>query len=213
MWKTLPRNLAFAFKAGFYAFNRALQRGESFGEIFGYSDPLTGLPNRRAFEEERPTVPAFSNLMLIDIERLHSLNESLGYCFGNEIICTCAEILKKASEKVGKSYRLSGDRFAVTVPQCWTEAVTCYVRGRVKDDSRFTVSIGISAPCGNLGISEEILVAAESDLYKVKSREPDLYSEFLTDNSQPESRAPSELHIIEAITAETENAEATISGA
>ncbi|EKE69163.1 EAL domain-containing protein [Gallaecimonas xiamenensis] len=86
------------------------------------TDPLTGLPNRRAFNDQltkalEAQLP--TGLVLIRATPLKSINDDDGYSAGDDYLKGLAEILKRQHK--GKSqiraFRLSGSDFLVMVPQ------------------------------------------------------------------------------------------------
>lgn len=88
-----------------------------------YFDQLTNLPNRRCFDEAITALalgasPSFA-LILVDIDHLKSINDSMGHMVGDRLIREVAQRLRD-SDTVGVSaaYRLSGDEFAVTCNLC-----------------------------------------------------------------------------------------------
>ncbi|WP_102127569.1 GGDEF domain-containing protein [Deinococcus planocerae] len=85
------------------------------------TDPLTGLPNRRAFgaRAERAlgaaqTGEAAPTLVLLDIERFKGINDTFGHDVGDEVLVTVAEVLGRALPP-GAAFRLGGDEFALLV--------------------------------------------------------------------------------------------------
>lgn len=194
MCRKLHYHLSIACKAAFFAFNRSSRNGETLQEILGYTDSLTGIPNRKSFEEDRITTKTFQTFILVDVDNLKQLNDTFGHLFGDTILRGCAHILSKSVEKVGKVYRLAGDEFALIVPQCWVKTVCLYIKNRVKEDGRFTLSLGVASPCGNDGLTNEHFKEAETALYRCKQKEPNIYSEFLTDDFDT-IIAPGELKI------------------
>lgn len=192
----LHTHLAIAAKAAVFAFKRSSKNGESLEEILGYTDALTGIKNRKAFDEDRKHISAFLTFILIDVDNLKQLNDTFGHLFGDRILRDCAHILAKATDKVGNVYRLAGDEFAILVPQCWVKTVCLYIKNRIKEDSRFSISMGIAPSCGTDGLTDNVFKSAETALYQCKHREPDIYAEFLVDEIEG-IHAPSELHIFE----------------
>ena len=180
---TLFQNLAIAVKAAIEAFNRA-SKGETLAEILGYTDGLTGIPNRKAFEEDRHHVDLFDTFVLIDVDNLKDFNDTFGQLFGDRILRKCANILNKATENSGKAYRLSGDEFALVVPQCRVKNVCLYIQNRIDADDRFSVSMGIAPPCGPDGLTEELFKTAENALFQCRHRETNIYAEYLTDENE-----------------------------
>ena len=86
-------------------------------------DPTTGLLTRPAFEKRAHAVltPAAlrgSNCVVyVDIDRLHVLNENLGMHVGDEVIVRVAEVIRRNLSPRMLAARISGDRFAVFVPE------------------------------------------------------------------------------------------------
>lgn len=86
-------------------------------------DPLTGLPNRQWLleriwtaldEAERDGVR--SALVLIDLDRFRSVNDTLGHLAGDRLLLQIAERLRLALPKGAEAARLGGDEFAVLLP-------------------------------------------------------------------------------------------------
>ncbi|WP_216327000.1 GGDEF domain-containing protein [Deinococcus aestuarii] len=85
------------------------------------TDPLTGLPNRRAFgarAERALTGPhpgeEPTTLVLVDIERFKGINDTFGHDVGDEVLTTVAGVLGRALPP-GSAFRLGGDEFALLV--------------------------------------------------------------------------------------------------
>ncbi|MBT2438754.1 bifunctional diguanylate cyclase/phosphodiesterase [Streptomyces sp. ISL-36] len=86
-------------------------------------DLLTGLPNRqwllqRAWSalEEAEGKGARSALVLIDLDRFRSVNDTLGHLAGDRLLLQIAERLKLAVPRGAEAVRLGGDEFAVLLP-------------------------------------------------------------------------------------------------
>ncbi|MBN1306772.1 MAG: GGDEF domain-containing protein [Chitinispirillaceae bacterium] len=193
----LHHHLSVAWQAALFAFKRSCRNGESLDEILGYTDALTGIPNRKAFDEDRPQVHVFETFVLVDVDNLKQLNDTFGHIFGDQILCSCADILDEATTKVGKAYRLAGDEFALIVPQCWVKTVCLYIRSRVGKDARFTISMGIAPPCGAEGLTDGLFSAAETALYQCKNRDPDRFDEYLVD-AVAKTASPYDLYMDES---------------
>jgi diguanylate cyclase (GGDEF)-like protein len=77
-------------------------------------DGLTSLPNRFSFENEISQiidhVQSFS-ISLLDISRFHTVNETLGYNFGDKCLMKIAARIKENASINSKLYRFSGDQF------------------------------------------------------------------------------------------------------
>ncbi|MFC5804836.1 putative bifunctional diguanylate cyclase/phosphodiesterase [Streptomyces formicae] len=86
-------------------------------------DPLTGLPNRQwllertwAALEEAEGLGARSALVLIDLDRFRSVNDTLGHLAGDRLLLQIAERLRLALPRGAEAARLGGDEFAVLLP-------------------------------------------------------------------------------------------------
>ncbi len=83
-------------------------------------DSLTGLANRRAFEREleRHAKPGSElALMLLDLDSLKSINDSVGHNVGDEILRGTAGRIQGCLRTTDLVSRLSGDEFAVLLPR------------------------------------------------------------------------------------------------
>jgi diguanylate cyclase (GGDEF)-like protein len=86
-------------------------------------DPLTGLPNRQwllertwSALEDAEGSGARSALVLIDLDRFRSVNDTLGHLAGDRLLLQIADRLRLALPRGGEAARLGGDEFAVLLP-------------------------------------------------------------------------------------------------
>jgi diguanylate cyclase (GGDEF)-like protein len=124
-------------------------------------DSLTGLGNRRRFEEDLAATMARSRrdgtmgaLLMLDLDRFKQVNDSHGHPAGDRVIKEVAEALRRRTRSSDSLARLGGDEFAVILPRCSreeariaAEAIAEEIRRRHPEDGSepITVSIGISA--------------------------------------------------------------------
>lgn len=86
-----------------------------------FSDAATGLPNRRAFQEDVPRLLA-SRLgtsfvfMLIDIDRFKHVNDDYGHAAGDELVRLIGERMRSMLGPDGIIARVGGDEFALCMP-------------------------------------------------------------------------------------------------
>jgi diguanylate cyclase (GGDEF)-like protein len=87
-------------------------------------DALTGLLNRRAFEEhvrmlkkEQANHAKPYSLILFDVDRLKLVNDQHGHPAGDEVLRQVAQAARQRVRKADIVYRLGGDEFAVLLPQ------------------------------------------------------------------------------------------------
>jgi len=101
-------------------------------------DQLTGLYNRRSaeqrLEEEMSRAIRHSRpltLLLLDLNGLKKVNDTLGHGGGDTILCSFAERLKRAIRGSDLAARIGGDEFMVILPECRPEEVQ-HVLGRLE---------------------------------------------------------------------------------
>ncbi len=91
-------------------------------EFLAYNDDLTGLPNRRSlharlnvrFDEAYSGKTA---LMVLNINRFKTINDSLGYEAGDRLLGIVSEMLQNHVEGPEEVFRTGGDEFAVVLPE------------------------------------------------------------------------------------------------
>jgi len=88
-----------------------------------FVDTLSGAPNRASFNlrigQLTGATPKSFALMLIDLDHLKEINDTLGHAGGDMLVRTTALRLKTAPIAV-EVFRIGGDEFAVVVPGCST---------------------------------------------------------------------------------------------
>jgi diguanylate cyclase (GGDEF)-like protein len=149
-------------------------------------DPLTGLLNRRRFRAELDQYVSFTDryggqgaVMIIDIDGLKAINDNLGHQPGDILIRSIANVLRERVRATDIVARLSGDEFAVLMPQTDTEGalqlgedLRAEVAEGVTDIAEpgaATISVGITM-FGSEGAApaEAVLVAADEAMYRAK---------------------------------------------
>jgi diguanylate cyclase (GGDEF)-like protein len=88
-------------------------------------DPLTGLKNRRRFEEDLQMAMARARrenttgaLLMLDLDHFKQVNDSHGHPAGDQLLQETADVLRRRSRKSDVLARLGGDEFAVVLPRC-----------------------------------------------------------------------------------------------
>ncbi|WHH61347.1 diguanylate cyclase [Petroclostridium sp. X23] len=143
-------------------------------------DTLTGLHNRRCFEDSRNKIDTPDNLPLsvifADINGLKMTNDIFGHAYGDELIKKSAEILVSSCRENDIVSRVGGDEFIILLPNTNGENAEKVV-SRIKSeflDARVaaikcSISIGLDtkrSPGQSLG---EIMANAENAMYKDKT--------------------------------------------
>jgi diguanylate cyclase (GGDEF)-like protein len=118
------------------------------------TDPLTGLRNHRAFQEDigrelqrvaRSGIPVA--LAIVDVDDLKAVNDSLGHQAGDERLQALADAIRATGRAADAAYRIGGDEFAIILPDARAWGALEFVqRLRAATQSRagFTVTAGIS---------------------------------------------------------------------
>ena len=121
-------------------------------------DGLTGLKNRRYFEETLKDHIASArrydralSLVLFDIDEFKAINDANGHAAGDTVLKHFAEVLGTTARAADILCRVGGDEFAVILPETHAENARRFV-DRVRAKQPYpTVSAGIAAlPAGNL---------------------------------------------------------------
>ncbi|HET8813487.1 MAG TPA: EAL domain-containing protein [Solirubrobacterales bacterium] len=150
-------------------------------------DPLTGVLNRRRFRSELDQYVSFTAryggqgaVMVIDIDGLKQVNDRLGHQAGDALIRQVSETLRERVRATDLVARLSGDEFAVLMPQTDTagalqlgEDLRAQVAegfaGEPDEIDAGTISVGIAMFGGQGGAgAESVLIAADQALYEAK---------------------------------------------
>ncbi len=134
-------------------------------EELAYTDPLTGLPNRRRLEEQMETAlwNARSGLdtvalLFVDLNGFKAVNDGLGHAAGDELLQTVARTLRARLRRGDLLSRLGGDEFLVALPGLAPESAAIEAR-RVADDLSAAVGIEMEAGGREVRISASVGVA------------------------------------------------------
>ncbi|HUP62528.1 MAG TPA: two-component regulator propeller domain-containing protein [Thermoanaerobaculia bacterium] len=156
-----------------------------------YVDGLTGVANRRRFDEAlEEACAAASNqgsplsLVLIDLDHFKRLNDSQGHQLGDEALRTVAALLTdRAESRGGLVARFGGEEFAWLLPGVSLDAAKAEaeafrikvretaIRHDASESGVVTASLGVSSSGGTTTLTPLSLVAAaDAALYLAKSR-------------------------------------------
>jgi len=151
-----------------------VRQSQAYREL-AFHDPLTGMANRRAFEDELVSVTEKNGpdaaVMMIDVDKFKAVNDTQGHDAGDELLRAIATLISGSVRPSDVAARLGGDEFAILLPATTIE-VACAIgermRAAVDADSLLpvTLSIGV-APLAN--DSRVALLAADTALYKAKA--------------------------------------------
>jgi len=150
-------------------------------EYLSYNDPLTGLFNRRYFnqatlsyENEPSTLPL--GLIIGDMNYLKEINDNYGHQVGDQYLIEIAKIIKN---EAGNSlvFRLGGDEFAVLVENAEDKAMLELIKSIQTTCNTLSIgprplsiSLGYEIKFDLLSHSDEIFSLAESKMYSEKRK-------------------------------------------
>lgn len=154
-----------------------------------YRDPLTGLGNRKAFNEQlqHDLDQALSGnagplaLLFIDLDHFKQVNDQFGHDAGDALLVAIAARLQHGLRQPGKLYRLGGDEFTLLLAGASAEAAQALgerllaslgapfdILGERIDF--VTPSIGIALCPLHAGEAEALIKAADSAMYLAKRK-------------------------------------------
>jgi diguanylate cyclase (GGDEF)-like protein len=147
-----------------------------------YKDRLTGLYNRRFFEEELERIDTKRQLpisiIIADINGLKIINDSLGHQKGDQLLKKAAATLNQLTREEDILARQGGDEFAILLPKTAkseAEKIIARIKKKTKErnDKELTVDIALGlAVKSELGQKiDEVLKAADNDMYQNKLSE------------------------------------------
>jgi len=162
-----------------------------------YIDELTGVHNRRAFDEALRTVSGDYTVAMIDIDRFKKFNDTYGHSSGDEVLRFVGSTLK--SRAAAKVYRYGGEEFGIIFYREYDEDLLGFVdkirkrladrtfhirspqlirdkkskkhRGKKKwvtKTAKITISVGLAGNTNPSWSPTDVLEAADKSLYKAK---------------------------------------------
>lgn len=150
------------------------------------TDPLTSLPNRRAFEKEaagavlraaRSEAPV--TVGIADVDHFKAINDNYGHAVGDAVLCAVSDAIRSVARDTDIVARLGGEEFGLIFPNTSIEQsgqVAERIRSAVAsiqfpvngaETVDVTISIGLSKLIGQAGL-DAALGAADTALYSAK---------------------------------------------
>lgn len=163
--------------------NRELQQARLALEQAAFTDTLTGLPNRRAFESDFDRVLGRSGgrigLLHLDLDRFKWVNDTLGHPSGDEVLVIAAQRIAAATGDWGQTYRVGGDEFMVLLTRDMTAEVASGIGKTIiaamappidLAERQVTIGISIGMTTGTAGQDDAAALIASTDvaLYEAK---------------------------------------------
>jgi len=150
------------------------------------SDPLTGIPNRRAFfesiEHERARLtryPGEAAVLMIDIDHFKQINDTHGHAAGDAVLCHIVRQVRKLLRESDMLARLGGEEFAILIPQANREGALGLAERvrKVLEDTplvyndvpiHVTASVGVTIMSHTDPNTDKMLSRADHALYEAK---------------------------------------------
>jgi len=176
--------------AGFYALSAdvtTMKLVERHLEQLSRVDMLTGLPNRRQFEERLDQAIARAArsgrtlaLMLLDVDKFKQINDTLGHGAGDAVLKTVASRLSGCVRVTDTVARLAGDEFVIVLEglnhRDEADGVARKILRAVREDTeagdrvlQLSTSIGIAFYRGGPVSPPALVAQADAALYEAKS--------------------------------------------
>ena len=164
-----------------FAYVFARERNIQRDELLSLStlDPLTGVGNRRAFDEQlrellrmRNRAPTPASLLLLDLDHFKEVNDSRGHDAGDRLLREIAALIDARMRAGDHAFRFGGDEFAVLALGEGVQNLGQDLCDRIAALSKarslpVTVSVGI-ATLEAADVAEDLIKRADTALYEAK---------------------------------------------
>ncbi|GAA3341479.1 hypothetical protein GCM10020358_32980 [Amorphoplanes nipponensis] len=148
-----------------------------------HADHLTGLANRRHFDEALAGAGGWAGrtggplaLLTIDLDHFKTINDTFGHAEGDRVLRAVADAMREVAGDTGVAARLGGDEFVLLLRAGPHDAmkVAGALRAAIADRRDLPggppgVSIGIAALPGDAGTVQDLVAASDAALYEAKS--------------------------------------------
>lgn len=165
-------------------------RDKLVGKLKGYQDklyidPVTGVYNRRYFEDEIRNMQNSAGVAMIDLDDFKLYNDIYGHDMGDQVLCIVADVIKNCIRKTDKLIRYGGDEFLLIL----SDMVRGTLRGKLLQIQeaienatipncprlKFTASIG--GVISEDGKIDEAIAKADQLMYKAKDHKAQVITE------------------------------------
>lgn len=178
------------------------KQAEAYIHHLAYHDPLTGLANRLLFHDRLDNAMHQAHrtrrplaIMLLDLDRFKSINDSLGHAAGDVLLKCVSQRLHGLLREGDTLARLGGDEFALLLPEISSHADAATLASRMLSEFEqpfelqgrevfTTTSIGIAVYPSDGEAPEILLKNADVALYNAKDAGRSAFRFFLESDSE-----------------------------
>lgn len=165
-------------------------RDKLVGKLKGYQDklyidPVTGVYNRRYFEDEIRNMQNSAGVAMIDLDDFKLYNDIYGHDMGDQVLCIVADVIKNCIRKTDKLIRYGGDEFLLIL----SDMVRGTLRGKllqiqeaienatIPNCSRLKLTASIGGVISEDGKINEAIAKADQLMYKAKDHKAQVVTE------------------------------------
>ena len=165
-------------------------RDKLVGKLKGYQDklyidPVTGVYNRRYFEDEIRNMQNSAGVAMIDLDDFKLYNDIYGHDMGDQVLCIVADVIKNCIRKTDKLIRYGGDEFLLIL----SDMVRGTLRGKllqiqeaienatIPNCPRLKLTASIGGVISEDGKIDEAIAKADQLMYKAKEHKAQVITE------------------------------------
>ena len=165
-------------------------RDKLVGKLKGYQDklyidPVTGVYNRRYFEDEIRNMQNSAGVAMIDLDDFKLYNDIYGHDMGDQVLCIVADVIKNCIRKTDKLIRYGGDEFLLIL----SDMVRGTLRGKLLQIQeaienatipycpRLKLTASIGGVISEDGKIDEAIAKADQLMYKAKDHKAQVITE------------------------------------
>lgn len=165
-------------------------RDKLVGKLKGYQDklyidPVTGVYNRRYFEDEIRNMQNSAGVTMIDLDDFKLYNDIYGHDMGDQVLCIVADVIKNCIRKTDKLIRYGGDEFLLIL----SDMVRGTLRGKllqiqeaienatIPNCPRLKLTASIGGVISEDGKIDEAIAKADQLMYKAKDYKAQVITE------------------------------------